>query len=78
MYDWMDDSVTHIISALPKHCVGANSSIRTEVLQPATRERREAMTEKSISEEASKKEEKAVPLSTPRSIEMAIRSSYMS
>lgn len=74
----MDDSVNHIISALPKHCVGANSSILKDLLQPATKWRREAMTEKSISEEATKKEEKAIPLSTPRSIEMAIRSSYMS
>ena len=77
MYDWMEENTNHIISALPKHCIGANSAIRKDLLQPAMKERREAMTEKSISEEAIR-EDKVIPLATPRSIEMAIRSSTMS
>ena len=31
----MNDSITHIITALPKHCIGQNGAIRKDLLKPA-------------------------------------------
>lgn len=42
MYDWMNGSITHVASALPKHCIGAMAPLRRDLLRPAAKEVREA------------------------------------
>ena len=43
IYDWMDESIAHNPTALPKHCVGPNGSIRKDLLRPASQAYREAL-----------------------------------
>lgn len=43
VYDWMDDSLSHTISALPKHCVNVGGLIRQDLLKPAPKTLRESM-----------------------------------
>ncbi|KNB42818.1 hypothetical protein JH06_4785 [Blastocystis sp. subtype 4] len=39
----MDESIAHNPTALPKHCVGPNGSIRKDLLRPASQAYREAL-----------------------------------
>ena len=39
----MDESIAHNPTALPKHCVGPNGSIRKDMLRPASQAYREAL-----------------------------------
>lgn len=43
IYDWLDESIAHNSTALPKHCVGSNGIIRKDLLRPASQVYREAM-----------------------------------
>ena len=35
IYDWMDMTISHNPSTLPKHCIGQNGAIRKDLLKPA-------------------------------------------
>lgn len=74
----MNVSVTHVTSALPKHCIGANGSIRRDLLRPAAKEVREAMTPNDLNQEASEKEEGVARLANLHSIEMVTQSKHLS
>lgn len=39
----MDESIAHNPTALPKHCVGSNGSIRNDLLRPASQAYRKAL-----------------------------------
>lgn len=43
MYDWMNESVTHIVTSLPKHCISPVGTIRGDLLKPAPIALRESM-----------------------------------
>ena len=43
VYDWMDESLAHNPTALPKHCLDSNGSLRKDLLRPAPQAYREAL-----------------------------------
>lgn len=36
MYDWIDESISHNPSSLPKHCIDATGHLRKDLLRPAS------------------------------------------
>ena len=43
IFDWMNESIAHNPSALPRHCIDTNGGLRKDLLRPAPQAYRESL-----------------------------------